>query len=336
MEYRVLGKTGLRVSAVGFGGIPIQRLDAPRTRVLMEALAAHGVNYIDTARGYTVSEEFLGQALQGGLREKFILASKSMARTYQAMAADIETSLRNLRTDYIEVYQMHNLKPEEFGLAFSPDGAAAAIQDAIRAGKVGHMGATAHSAAAFEKLLGYPQVEAIMFPYNIVESQGEALIARAAQQNVGFIAMKPMAGGNLTDGTLALRYILQNPGVTLAIPGLAEGPEVEENARAAEALSPLTQAEQEKIAAIRKELSGNFCRRCGYCAPCTVGIDIPSCFLFEGYLKRYDLAQWAKERYSGMKVKASACIGCGKCEARCPYELPIREKLKAVAAAFGE
>ncbi|MFQ9900966.1 MAG: aldo/keto reductase [Ruthenibacterium sp.] len=118
MEYRVLGKTGLRVSAVGFGGIPIQRLDAPRTRVLMEALAAHGVNYIDTARGYTVSEEFLGQALQGGLREKFILASKSMARTYQAMAADIETSLRNLRTDYIEVYQMHNLKPEEFELAF--------------------------------------------------------------------------------------------------------------------------------------------------------------------------------------------------------------------------
>ena len=166
------------------------------------------------------------------------------------------------------------------------------------------------------------------------ETDAMRLIARAAQQNVGFIAMKPMAGGNLTDGTLALRYILQNPGVTLAIPGMAEVPEVEENARAAEALSPLTQAEQEKIAVIRKELSGNFCRRCGYCAPCTVGIDIPSCFLFEGYLKRYDLAQWAKERYSGMKVKASACIGCGKCEARCPYELPIREKLKAVAAAF--
>ena len=336
MEYRMLGKTGLCVSAVGFGGIPIQRLDAQRTRTLMEALAAHGVNYIDTARGYTVSEEFLGQALQGGLRGSFILASKSMARTYEAMAADIETSLRNLRTDHIEIYQMHNLKPEEFELAFSPGGAAAAIQDAIRAGKVGHMGATAHSAAAFEKLLGCPQIETVMFPYNIVESQGEELIARAARQNVGFIAMKPMAGGNLTDGTLALRYILQNPGVTLAIPGMAEVSEVEENARAAEALSPLTQAEQEAIAGIRKELSGNFCRRCGYCAPCTAGIDIPSCFLFEGYLKRYDLAHWAKERYSGMKVKASACIGCGKCETRCPYELPIREKLRAVAAAFGE
>ena len=129
---------------------------------------------------------------------------------------------------------------------------------------------------------------------------------------------------------------MQNPGVTLAIPGMAEAAEVEENVRAAEELSPLAPAEQKKIENIRKELSGNFCRRCGYCAPCTVGIDIPSCFLFEGYLKRYDLAHWAKERYSGMKVKASACIGCGKCEARCPYELPIREKLKAVAAAFGE
>ncbi len=336
MEYRILGKTGLKVSAVGFGGIPIQRLDAERTRELMLALAEHGMNYIDTARGYTVSEEYLGQALCGGLRDKFILATKSMARTYEAMAADIEISLRNLRTDYIDVYQMHNLKPEEFELAFSSEGAAAAIQDAIRAGKVGHMGATAHAVESFEKLLDYPQIETIMFPYNIVENQGEELMARAKQQNVGVIAMKPMAGGNLTDGTLALRYILQNPNVTLAIPGMAEIKEVQENALAGQKVRPLTPQEESQIAQIRKELSGNFCRRCGYCAPCTVGIDIPSCFLFEGYLKRYDLAGWAKDRYHGMKVKASACIECGKCESRCPYELPIRQKLKEVAAAFGE
>ena len=177
MQYRILGKTGLKVSAVGFGGIPIQRIDARGTRALMERLVEKGVNYIDTARGYTVSESYLGEALSGGLREKFILATKSMSRGYADMARDIGISLSNLRTDYIDLYQLHNIKSDaDFELAFSAEGAVAAIQDAIRAGKVGHLGATAHSVDSFERLLSYPEIETIMFPYNIVESQGEALM----------------------------------------------------------------------------------------------------------------------------------------------------------------
>ena len=335
MKYRVLGKTGLQVSAVGFGGIPIQRIDAAGTRVLMEKLIEKGVNFIDTARGYTVSESYLGQALSGGLREKFILATKSMSRGYEDMARDIETSLQNLKTDHIDLYQIHNIKTDEdFELAFSEHGAAAAIKDAMKAGKVRHLGATAHSVESFERLLTYPEVETIMFPYNIVESQGEALMHRAAEQNVGIIAMKPLAGGNITDGTIAMRYILQNPDCTLAIPGMATVEEIEQNAAAAEMDGPLTKEELDECAAIRAELSGNFCRRCGYCAPCTVGIDIPSMFLFENYLKHYDLSNWARSRYASQKAKADDCVGCGKCEERCPYELPIREKLKSVAAAF--
>ena len=228
MQYRILGKTGLKVSAVGFGGIPIQRIDARGTRALMERLVEKGVNYIDTARGYTVSESYLGEALSGGLREKFILATKSMSRGYADMARDIGISLSNLRTDYIDLYQLHNIKSDaDFELAFSAEGAVAAIQDAIRAGKVGHLGATAHSVDSFERLLSYPEIETIMFPYNIVESQGEALMERAAAQNVGVIAMKPLAGGNITDGTLAMRYILQNKTCTLAIPGMATLEEIE-------------------------------------------------------------------------------------------------------------
>jgi predicted aldo/keto reductase-like oxidoreductase len=334
MQYRTLGKTGLQVSVVGFGGIPIQRIEGTQVRPLMEKLVEKGVNYIDTARGYTVSEEYLGEALEG-LRDRFILATKSMARSYEAMANDIETSLRNLRTDYIDIYQLHNIKTEaDFALAFSDEGAVAAIRDAIRDGKVGHLGATAHSVESFEKLLTYPEIETIMFPYNIVESQGEAMMARAAEQNVGFIAMKPLAGGNIADGTLAMRYILQNPHCTLAIPGMATLEEIEQNTAAAAITGPLTPDEQAAVNAVRAELSGNFCRRCGYCAPCTVGIDIPSMFLFEGYLKHYDLADWAKTRYAASKATASACIGCGKCEERCPYNLPIREKLRQVAALF--
>ncbi len=337
MKYRVLGKTGLQVSAVGFGGIPIQRIDAAGTRVLMEKLVETGVNFIDTARAYTVSERYLGEALSGGLREKFVLATKSMSRTYADMARDIEQSLRDLKTDHIDLYQIHNIKTDaDFELAFSEEGAGAAIRDAIKAGKVRHLGATAHSVESFERLLTYPQVETIMFPYNIVESQGEELMHRAAQQGVGIIAMKPLAGGNITNGTLAMRYILQNPDCTIAIPGMATVEEIEQNAAAAEIHGPLTQEEMAECEAIRAELSGDFCRRCGYCAPCTVGIDIPSMFLFENYLKHYDLSQWARSRYASQKAKAQDCIGCGKCEVRCPYELPIREKLKRVAAAFAE
>ena len=336
MNYRILGKTGLSVSAVGLGGIPVQRITPDETRALIVRLTELGVNFIDTARGYTVSEEYLGAALEG-LRDKFYLATKSMSRDYEHMAADIETSLSNLRTDHIDLYQLHNIKTEaDFALAFSDKGAVAALKDAVKAGKVRHIGATAHSVEALAELLRHPEIETVMFPYNIVENQGEALFEQAAKQNVGVIAMKPMAGGSIEDGALAVRYILQNPNCTIAIPGMAELAEAEENAAAALDLSPLTDDELARIDAIRKELSGNFCRRCGYCAPCTVGIDIPSCFLMEGYLKRYDLADWARARYGAMKAKASACVGCGKCEARCPYELPIREKLRAVAAAFGE
>lgn len=336
MMYRILGKTGLRVSAVGFGGIPIQRVSGAQVRPLMEKLVEKGINYIDTARGYTVSEAYLGAALEG-LRDQFILATKSMSRSREAMAKDIETSLANLRTNYIDLYQLHNIKSDaDFALAFSDGGAVAAIRDAIRAGKVGHLGATAHSADSFRRLLEYPEIETIMFPYNIVESQGEELMARAAAQNVGVIAMKPLAGGNITDGTLAMRYILQNPNCTLAIPGMADAAEIEQNAAAAERTGPLTAQEQAAVERVRSELSGNFCRRCGYCAPCTVGIDIPSLFILEGYLKHYDLADWARARYESTAVKASACIQCGKCEPRCPYGLPIREKLKGVASAFGK
>ena len=337
MQYRILGKTGLRVSAVGFGGIPIQRIDAAGTRALMERLADKGVNFIDTARGYTVSESYLGEALSGGLRGRFILATKSMSRDYEGMARDIETSLANLKTDFIDLYQLHNVKSDaDFELAFSERGAMAAILDAVKAGKVRHFGATAHSVRSLERLLTYPQVETVMLPYNIVETQGEALMARAAEQGVGVIAMKPLAGGNITDGALAIRFILQNPNCTVAIPGMASLEEIEQNVSAAESAAPLTPAERAACDAVRAGLSGNFCRRCGYCAPCTVGIDIPSTFTMESYVKRYGLAEWGRQRYLSLPAKASACIGCGKCETRCPYELPIREKLREAARTFGE
>ena len=334
MEYTTLGKTGLTISRMGFGGIPIQKVDVPAVRTLMQALAAQGVNYIDTARGYTVSEVYLGEALEG-LRDRFVLATKSMARTKEAMARDIETSLANLRTDHIDLYQVHNPSLKELEQVCAPGGALEALLEAKAAGRIGHIGVTAHMAAVFERALTLPWVETVMFPYNIVETQGEALMKRAHEQGVGFICMKPLAGGALEDAALAMRFIAQNPDVSVVIPGMCDVREVRQNIDAFENTAPLTQAELAQIETIRKELGTQFCRRCNYCQPCTAGIQISGIFVLEGYLRRYGLGDWAQQRYAGMAKKAGDCVGCGACEARCPYQLPIREMLARCKGEFG-
>ena len=334
MEYRILGKTGLKISRMGFGGIPIQRSDAQGTKALMQQLAAAGVNYIDTARGYTVSEQFLGEALEG-IRDKFVLATKSMARNKEGRAADIETSLGNLRTDHIELYQVHNPNMEQLEQVIAEGGALEALLEAKAAGKIGHIGLTAHSLEVFEKALTLDWVETIMFPYNIVETQGEALIAACAEKNIGFIDMKPLAGGAIEDAALAMRFVVANPAVDVVIPGMADLAEIEQNLAAVNNEAPLSEEELAAIDQVRAQLGTQFCRRCNYCAPCTVGIAIPNVFLMQGYLERYGLAGWAQSRYDAMPVKASACIQCGACEPRCPYQLPIREMLKVAAEKFG-
>lgn len=335
MEYRELGRTGLKISRLGFGGIPIQRIDAEGTKVLIHQLLDAGINYIDTARSYTVSEEYLGYGLEG-IREQFVLATKSMSRTRQAMAADIDISLSNLRTDYIDLYQIHNPTKEQLEQVAASGGALEALLEAKAAGKIGHIGITAHSVAVFAMALEMEWVETVMFPYNIVENQGEQLIKTCCEKGIGFIAMKPLAGGAIEDAALALRYICTNPGVSVVIPGMAESAELEQNLAAVKDTAPLTQEEQAKLTQVRKALGTQFCRRCNYCQPCSVGINISGAFLFDGYLQRYGLTDWAKSRYDSLAKKASACIGCGVCETRCPYNLPIREMLQKVAQHFGE
>lgn len=333
MEYITLGKTGLQVSRLGFGGIPIQRVDAAATKELIKSMAEKGINFIDTARGYTVSEGYLGEALEG-LRDKFVLATKSMARTKEAMAADIETSLNNLKTDYIDLYQVHNPNIAQLEQVCAPGGALEALMDAKKAGKIGHLGLTAHTLGTFEKALELDWVETIMFPYNIVETQAEDLMKKCTKKNIGFITMKPMAGGAIEDPVLALRFICSNPDATVVIPGMYDLKEIEINLSAVNNTAPISEEELRKVDEIRELLGNQFCRRCNYCQPCAAGINISGVFLFQGYLDRYGLGEWAKGRYDALPVKADACIECGVCETRCPYQLPIRQMLKDAAKKF--
>lgn len=330
-----LGNTGLQVSAISFGGIPIQRSDAANTLAVVDELEKAGINFIDTARGYTVSEEYLGAALKGR-RDKFILATKSMSRSYEDMKRDIGISLGNLQTDYIDLYQIHNLPLKDFDQVFGPDGAYRALEEAKAAGKIGHIGATAHSLEALKCLVEEHahQIETVMFPYNIVEMQGQEVLALAREKGIGTIGMKPLAGGNLDDWNLALRFIAASGVIDVAIPGMGSVEEVQRNTQV-DLSTPLNQEELDQCQAIRNDLGTHFCRRCGYCAPCTVGIDIPSQFLMANYARRYGLGDWAVSRYQALAHHAGECVGCGACESRCPYELPIREMLRDVAKEFG-
>ncbi len=335
MNKQLLGRTGLMVNRIGFGGIPIQRVNQEAADGLIAEAVNRGVNFFDNARGYTVSEELMGNAL-APYRDEVIIATKSMARDYEGMKADLEISLRNFHTDYIDLYQLHNIaNRDQLDQVMSENGAYRALTEAKEAGRVKHIGVTCHSSDFLEKMIEMDIFETVQFPYNLIERQGERAFEMASQRNVGVIAMKPMAGGALEKGELSLRFILENPHVSVAIAGMQSMDEVLRNTSVI-GQPPLNEEEKDEVEDLRKSLGTDFCRRCGYCLPCPQGINIPSVFLFEGYLTRYDLSGWAKDRYNAMTKFASDCTACGTCLPRCPYGLDIPGKMKKAAGLFGK
>jgi len=325
---RTLGKTNIKVNEVGLGGIPIQHTNQNLVCEIINKMIERNMNFIDTARGYTISEELIGNAIKDK-REKFILATKSMARTYDGMKSDIEISLKKLQTDYIDLYQLHNVQLKD-----DISGAIKALEEAKVFGKVKHVGITTHSLEVLKREVERNIFETIQFPYNIVENQGEELFKQAKEKNIGIIVMKPLAGGAIDNGKLAIKYILNNENISVVIPGMDSIKQIEENSSTEK--SEFTLDEMNQINELRTKLDTNFCRRCGYCQPCPIGINIPLMFLCEGYYLRYDLKEWALSRYNSMTVKPSQCIKCGQCESRCPYNIRIRERINEIVAIMEE
>jgi predicted aldo/keto reductase-like oxidoreductase len=322
-----LGKTGLYVSRIGFGGIPIQRLtEADAIRVVQHCLDL-GVTFIDTATGYTTSEERIGKALVTGgwRRDQVVLATKTPARDGVTALKHLEQSLKRLQVEVIDLWQLHNVSTfEALDQVLAPGGALEAAQQALQAGKVCHIGLSSHSMDVALKAVPLGPFETIQFPFNFVTSEpADSLLPLAREHDLGFIAMKPLGGGLLSDANLCIKYLLQFDDV-VPDPGIQDIQEIDEIAAIMAGPWELTAEEWQAIERIRSEVGTRFCRRCGYCEPCPEGVRISTVMNLKSFWQRMPAENLASGWFAEAVECARSCIECGECEGKCPYHLPIR------------
>jgi predicted aldo/keto reductase-like oxidoreductase len=328
METIRLGKTDMMVSKLGFGGIPIQRVSEDEAVAVVKRCLELGITFIDTANGYTTSERRIGKAISGR-REGLILATKSGSRTREGVETHLKRSLERLGVEYIDLYQFHGVNDSDnYRKILDPNGPMAAVEEAKRAGLVKHIGITSHSMDVAKEAVKSDLFETIMFPFNFITCEpADELLPLAREHDVGFIVMKPLAGGMLQNATIAFKYLLQFPDV-VSIPGIERIHEIEEIIQVVEGPWQISEAEQSEMQRLREELGTRFCRRCDYCQPCPEEIPISLVMTANSFIKRLPpetlLSGWIAD---GLE-KAVNCTKCGDCEPRCPYGLPIREMVE--------
>jgi len=327
MEQVRLGKTELMVSRVGFGGIPIQRLTESAAIRVVRACLDMGITFIDTANGYTTSEERIGKALLG-CREQVVVATKTGARDKAGAQAHLELSLQRLQTDYLDLWQFHGVStPQALEQVLGPDGAMEAALAAKQAGTVRHIGVSSHSMEVALKMVPTGHFETIQFPFNFVTREpADELLPLAQAHDLGFIAMKPFAGGLLGKANLSIKWLLQFEGV-VPDPGIETVQEMAEIVSLLEDSSVLTAEERQEIEDVRAELGTRFCRRCEYCQPCPQEIAISTVMNIGSFYKRFPPERFFSGRFPQTVERAKTCLECGDCEERCPYHLPIRQML---------
>lgn len=336
MRERTLGRTGLKIRALGFGGIPIQRISEEDAIRVVRRCYELGVNYFDTARMYTVSEERIGKALKD-VRDEVIIATKSARRTREGVLEDLEISLRKLGTDWIDVYQLHSvLKKEEWEQITAPKGALEALYEARDEGKIHHLGITSHSPELLTEVMKRDIFEVVLVPYNYLTTPStEELLSLCHERRVGTVIMKPFGGGALSNASTALKYILSNGNVDVVIPGMMSIAEVEENVAVSAGPYTLSAEEMKFIEKDRRDLGDQFCHGCDYCQPCPQGI--PISFVLRAEMQFLKLTGWTPQherQFQVAKAKVPTCLKCGECESRCPYQLPIRELLPVKIASL--
>lgn len=331
MHYVRLGKTELKVNRNGFGALPIQRIPERDAVRIMHRAFDNGVNYYDTARFYTDSEHKVGVAF-AGRRDQVIISTKTGATDAAGFWKDLSTSLRELDTDYIDLYQFHNLK-------FVPKpndgtGLYEAMLDARKEGKIRHIGLTNHRLTLALDAVNSGLYETLQFPLSYLSTDDELkLVPLCAQLDVGVIAMKALAGGLITDAATAYAFLAQFPNVE-PIWGIQRDRELEDFIACGESEPRLTPEREARIRRDREELKGEFCRGCGYCMPCPAGIEINNCARMTLMLRRAPLEVYLTEDFRDKMDKIPGCLNCGRCKSKCPYHLDIPNLLKRNLSDF--
>ena len=320
MDRVTLGKTGITVCRNGFGALPIQRIGKEDAAYLVRKAYENGVNFFDTARVYTDSEEKLGYATSS-FRDKIYIATKTAAKNGEDLKKDLETSLSLLKTDYIDIYQFHN--PPFCPKPGDGTGLYEAMLEAKKEGKIRHIGITNHRLGVAKEAIESGLYETLQFPFSYISGEKEMeLLSMCRERGMGFIAMKGLAGGLLNNSRVCYAFMSQFDNV-LPIWGVQRERELDEWLSYNDNPPVMDEEVKSIIEKDRKELSGDFCRGCGYCMPCPMGIQISECARMIQMIRRSPSEGQLGAEAQAMMANIHNCVKCGKCMDKCPYSLPI-------------
>ena len=326
MKELVLGSTGIRTPKNAFGALPVQRVGMDEAVKILRKAYDGGMTYFDTARAYSDSEEKLGNAFKG-MRDRIYIATKTAGKTGDDVRRDLETSLRMLQTDYIDVYQLHQV-----GQCYAPGdgtGVYEALEEAKKEGKIRHFGVSAHLLHVAFECAESGLYETMQYPFSYLSLEKEfELVRRCAEKNMGYIAMKSLAGGLITDSRVAMAFMNEQDNV-LPIWGIQKESELDEWLSYMHNDPVMDDAARETIEKDRRELTGEFCRGCGYCVPtCPQNIKINACARMALMIRRAPTEAWTTEYWQDEMKRAETCIECGMCKTKCPYGLDTPRLLK--------
>lgn len=328
-----LGKTDLWVTKTAFGALPVQRIGPADAKRLLRRAYDSGINYFDTANAYSDSEEKIGEALHD-VRHSIVISTKSGGGSKKTVQAHIEESLRRMRTDYIDIFQFHN--PAQMPDIDDPDGPFAAALEAQKKGYVRHIGITNHRLKVALAAIESGNFETLQFPFSYLSSEQDIALVKACKtHDMGFIAMKGLSGGMLNNAAACYAFMQQHDNV-VPIWGIQHEWELDQWLELTEKNQQMTPELLSVIDKDRKDLAHNFCRSCGYCLPCTVGIDIPQAARMAMLLRRAPYQEYMTDEWHAKMHKVEECVHCDLCKSRCPYNLDTPELLAAMLKDYDE